>query len=389
MNTSSQTWLTPRRARTYRCARRSEDRGTFWLFEFFPQEVQLMILKYASPSPRLVHFKFNSEFSPRADDNLMLCLKVLPDPDLFSLLNTCKTFNMEIRREYKKITVQPFGTDSDTQLVKALKENEPGWEVTQSINLKMRGVKRPSLSHVYLHPTLDTLLMNFRELFLLYLLGGSVDMSSVRHLALYNIADHAWDYSWLEFKDKEVKILMYGMLSLQCPALQKLSLVLRYQDQSALYQPLKKIEDDEVIFDIPDDFVDMDFEDKNGKPVSAFPPAMLQIGGQAKSIKSHFQQCLPRPDPEKYGLDQGSDSDSESEKKLDEAAVNFWKTHTAPVPGLIGRLDRDESWREKGKQRAEPRLFLRDVKAYIPVNIDGTMFHTKKGLVKFFDVAPW
>ncbi|KAF7875284.1 hypothetical protein EAF04_002456 [Stromatinia cepivora] len=368
MDTASSSWLTPSRARAYRAIRRSKDHGYFPLFSFLPTEVQVTILKYALPPPRVIRLAFDTEFKGL---DITLNPQILPDLHLTPLLNTSWLFNTEVLRQYKKIEIQKYKKGSKSQLFTAMRRQDLAfpnffWEHSRRNNFGVKGSGYRSLSHVYLQPEHDTLLMDYRELFLMYLVGGSIDLSCVRHLALVNSGDLSWRHGFFNLSGIDIGHLMYGMLSVQCPALEKLSIVIG--NESAVID--MNIDVEEIIFDITDEFFYFVFEDANGRPNNREPIAVVEI---AEDILLDFQNFPNHQDPD-YEVRQES--------------VRFWRNRT-PVPGLIGRIDQDMSWREMGKMCAEPRLYLPGFDGYLPIHADGTVLDPYKGLAQIFDGAPW
>lgn len=160
--------------------------------------------------------------------------------------------------------------------------------------------------------------------------------------------------------------LMYAMLSTRCPALEKLSLVV------GLAQDLGKmrVRPEDRIVDITEDFWFLDWEGPNGAPKDV---RTQKISEMVRSLRLDFERFPLHPNP-KYAVSAD--------------AARFWE-HRAPVPGLIARLDGDETWFEDGKKCAEPRLFFRDIDGYLPAHRDGTVLDKYKGLSQIFDGAPW
>ncbi|KAJ8064239.1 hypothetical protein OCU04_006586 [Sclerotinia nivalis] len=368
MDTTSSSWFTPSGARAYRAIRRSKDCGDFPLFSFLPTEVQVLILKYALPPPRVIRFAFDTKFNGL---DIILNLQILPDLHLTPLLNTSWFFNTEILRQYKKVEIQKYKKGSRSQLFTAMRLQGLAlpnffWQHSRRNNFGVKGSGYRSLSHVYLQPEHDTLLMSYRQLFLVYLVGGSIDLSCVRHLALINSGDLSWRHRLFNLSEIDISHLMYGMLSMQCPALEKLSVIIG--NESAVTD--MDIDVEEIIFDVTDEFFYFEFEDENGRPSNREPTPVVEI---AEDILLDFQNLPNHQDPN---------------YELRPESVRFW-SERVPVPGLIGRIDQDKSWREKGKKCPEPRLYLPGFGGYLPVHADGTVLDAYKGLAQIFDGAPW
>ncbi|RAL64651.1 hypothetical protein DID88_001684 [Monilinia fructigena] len=224
-----------------------------------------------------------------------------------------------------------------------------------------------SLAHVYLQPKIDTLLIDYQELFKLYLIGGSIDLSSVTHLALLNACNRTFSYNlWLKFDETDMAHLMYSMLSTKCPALKKLSLIV------GLERDIEKtcIKSKDLIFDVTDEFWSLDWEESNGEPKNL---RTVEVSWMVRSLRLDFQRFPQHPNPN-YAVSADT--------------VQFWEDRE-PVIGLIARLDEDETWFAHGKKCAEPRLYFRDIGGYLPAHRDGTILDRYKGITQMFDGAPW
>ncbi|KAB8290005.1 hypothetical protein EYC80_010332 [Monilinia laxa] len=365
---SSSMLFSPSQARAWDAIQRS--RGSFTLFERLPIELQVIIIKMAFPSGRVIPLAFNTTLLSGPRD-ITLHFKILPDIYLTPLMNTSTLFNHQVHHDYRKIKVQTLTRGSKTQIFTPLPQSKRPWNMfpqqgrRNNFSAKNSGYR--SLAHVYLQPKIDTLLIDYQELFKLYLVGGSIDLSSVTHLALLNAPNRKFSYNlWLKFDESDVAHLMYSMLSTQCPALKKLSLIV------GLEQDIGKmcIESKDLIFDITDEFWSLDWEGPDGEPKNL---RTAEVSNMARSLRLDFQRFPQHSDP-KY------------EVSADTAL--FWQDRES-VPGLIARLDEDEMWFEDGKNCAEPRLFFRDIDGYLPAHRDGTILDKYKGMAQIFDGAAW
>lgn len=368
MDTARSSWLTPTVARAYRAVRRSKDRGDFSLFQFLPQEVQILILKYAFPPKRLIRLAFNTTLENFC---LTLNLQVLPDLHITRLLETCEFFKQEVLREFKKVEINKYTRGSRTKMFAAMENPRPPnyfWDCSRRNNFGTKGMGYRSLSHVYLQPDLDTLIVSYQELFTLYLAGGSIDLSSVKHLALITHGTHAWGWGrgLNALTGLDVQHLMLGMISVECPALEKLSIVLAPET----FMTQAWTDTAMFIFDVTDDFIYLDFMDGNRKLLQLLPDILPMM---VADILLDFEE-FPRHENAEY--------------QLKSESIRFWKKR-APIPGVIAALILDEDWREEGRSYAEPFLWFPTINAYLPAHADGTVLDKYKGLAQIFDGAPW
>ncbi|ESZ89802.1 hypothetical protein SBOR_9815 [Sclerotinia borealis F-4128] len=125
-----------------------------------------------------------------------------------------------------------------------------------------------------------------------------------------------------------------------------------------------------MIFDITDDFCNLDFEDHEGRLIEFDTQELLD---KANSLHSGFK-IFPRHDNPDF--------------ELSETSVSFWKTR-APVVGIVAYFDDDWAWRELGMKCAEPRIWLPDLEASLPVHMDRTVLDKYKGLAQILEGAPW
>ncbi|QSZ35743.1 hypothetical protein DSL72_006865 [Monilinia vaccinii-corymbosi] len=325
----------------------------------------------AFPSGRLVPLVFDTTLRDGPRD-ITLNFKILPDLCIAPLLITSRFFNSQVHREYNKIEIPKLSRGSKTQIFKALPNHQRPWNMFPHQSRRNNfGAKKSAsryLAHVYLQPKIDTLVIDYQELFKLYLAGGSINLSRVTHLALLNSRNCEFSYSlWLEYNEIDVGHLMYAMLSDQCPALEKLSLVVgRKQDIGNMH-----INSEDMIFDITDEFCYFEWENKRGAPQHVHKLGKLL--NTARRIISDFKRFPQHGNPQ---------------HEVSASTLQFWATRE-PVPALTARLDRDKSWREDGKICAEPRLYFPGVHAYLPAHQDGTILDKYKGIAQIFDGAPW
>lgn len=318
--------------------------------------------------------KFKTDYAAMEDGEMALTLfpRINPDPIITPILQTNWLFRTELLRNLAKIELLPFGTNNDTQLAALQGSNHHDVEFNPRALPNLQSPKRISQSHVYMIPQHDILYINYNELLVSFLGGGGVDLSSVEHLALYD-GNLKYDYRGFE-SSTDVENLMYNALSRNCPCLKKISIILRYEDSSLKDAPERRIMDDDVIFDIEDDFKHLDFQHPRGRPDPGHLKRVTQIVGLRKRLNKWYQNYIERDDDTNY--------------QADAVALRYWKSRT-PTVGIVGKLDMNDGWLEKGKLCPEPRLWLKDVKAYVPVCLDGTLFHEYSGMAQLFGEATW
>ncbi|KAF5875723.1 uncharacterized protein Bfra_011486 [Botrytis fragariae] len=342
-------WLTPSQSQAFKALECSTEDDSFFAFEFLPLEVQIMILKYAFPEKRLIRMGFRTEFN---NFNMILNFQMLPDMHLAPLLNTSWLFNTEVNKEFKKVELQKYSRGIKSKLYNALYDENyfpPNyfWDRCRRNIFYERGSGYRSLSHVYIRPETDTLIIDYRQLFILYFVGGSIDLSNVKHIALANVRPFQWDWPHYRLQEDDVDRLIHGVISVECPHLKKLTYIISNEDP--MTETLIDIE--EVIFDVNDEFYYQDFEYEDGSLHEERPYSLMQT----KADVDHCFRSFLRQ------LDSGF--------RLKDDVMNFWKVH-APGVGMIARFDADADWRLRMKRCPEPRYHFVGFDTYLPAHAD-------------------
>ncbi|KAF7957303.1 hypothetical protein EAE96_002890 [Botrytis aclada] len=368
IDTPTSSWLTPSQTRAFQAFERSTEDDSFFAFGFLPLEIQVMILKYAFPQKRLIRMGFKTEFE---NFNMILNFQMLPDMHLTPLLNTCWLFNTEVNKEFKKVELQKYSRGVKSKLYKALyNENysPPNhfWDRCRRNVFHQRGSGYRSLSHVYFRPETDILIIDYRQLFILYFVGGSIDLSNVKHIALANVRAFKWDWPHYILHEDDVDRLIHGVIAVECPHLEKLTYLISNDDAMTETH----IDTEEVIFDVNDEFVYQDFEYGDGTLHEERPFELMEI---TKDLHLYFRNFLRQLD---------------SEYRLSDNVMNFWKARE-PGTGMIATFDADADWRLRKKLCAEPRYHFVGFDTYLPAHADGTILSPYKGLAQIFEDAPW
>ncbi|THV52233.1 hypothetical protein BGAL_0085g00240 [Botrytis galanthina] len=361
-------WLTPSRAEAFKALERSTGDNSFFAFEFLPLEVQVMIVKYAFPEKRLIRMGFKTEFN---NYNMILNFQMLPDMHLTPLLNTSWLFHTEVNKEFKKVELQKYSRGVKSKLYKALHDEDYSppnhfWDRCRRNIFCERGSGYRSLDHVYIRPETDTLIIDYRQLFILYFVGGSIDLSNVKHIALANVRSFEWDWPHYRLHEEEVDGLLHGVIAVECPNLEKFTYIISNDD------PMTETDIDtaEVIFEADDELYYQDFEYEDGSLHEERPYSLMET-------KAHVDDCfrsfLRQPD---------------SQYRLRDDVMNFWKAH-APGLGMIARFDADSDWRLRMKLCPEPRYHFVGFNTYLPAHADGTILNQYKGLAQIFEGTPW
>ncbi|TGO20751.1 hypothetical protein BPAE_0268g00050 [Botrytis paeoniae] len=361
-------WLTPSQSQAFKALERSTEDDSFFAFEFLPLEVQIMILKYAFPGKRLIRMGFRTEFN---NYNMILNFQMLPDMHLTPLLNTSWLFNMEVNKEFKKVELQKYSRDAKSKLYKALYDENYSppnyfWDRCRRNIFCERGSGFRSLRNVYIRPETDTLIIDYRQLFILYFVGGSIDLSNVKHIALANVRPFQWDWPYYRLQEDDVDRLIHGVISVECPNLEKLTYIISNED------PMTEthIDTEEVIFDVNDELYYQDFEYEDGSLHEERPYSLMQTKAD---VDHRFRSFLRQ-------LDSGY--------RLKDDVMDFWKAH-APGVGMIARFDANADWRLRKKRCPEPRYHLVGFDTYLPAHADGTILSPYKGLAQIYEGAPW
>lgn len=361
-------WLTPSQTHAFKALKRSTEDDSFFAFEFLPLEVQIMILKYTLPHKRLIRMGFRTEFE---NYNMILNFQMLPDMHLTPLLNTSWLFNTEVLKEFKKVELQKYSRGVKSKLYNAL-DNEryspPNyfWDRFRRNVFCEAGSGYRSLDHVYIRPETDTLVIDYRQLFILYFVGGSIDFSNVKNIALTNVRQFEWTWPFYHLDEDDVDRLILGVISVECPHLEKFTYIISNEDPMTEMH----IDTEEVIFDINEEFYYQDFEYEDGEFHEEAPINLMDI----KNDVDYVHRCFLRQ------LD--------SEYRLKDDVMNFWKKH-APDTGMIARFDPDSDWRLRMKRCPEPRYHFVGFDTYLPAHADGTILSPYKGLAQIFEGAPW
>ncbi|KAF7885319.1 uncharacterized protein EAF01_011384 [Botrytis porri] len=352
----------------FKALERSTEDDSFFAFEFLPLEVQIMILKYVFPDQRLIRMEFRTIFN---NSNMILNFQMLPDMHLTPLLNTNWLFNTEVNKEFKKVELRKYSRGAKSKLYKALHDENYSppnyfWDRCVRNIFCGRGSGYRSLDHVYIRPETDTLIIDYRQIFILYFVGGSIDVSNVKHIALANCRPFVWDWPYYPLPDDDVDRLIHGVISVECPNLRKMTYIFSSQD------PMTEIHIDteEVIFDVNDEFYYRDFEYEDGSLHEDRPYALMQTKAE---VDHCFREFLRQPNA-KY--------------RLKDDVMNFWKNHV-PGIGMIARFDADADWRLRMKRCPEPRYHFVGFDMYLPAHADGTILNQYKGLAQIFEGAPW
>ncbi|KAF7867074.1 uncharacterized protein EAF02_009860 [Botrytis sinoallii] len=170
IDTPTSSWLTPSQTQAFKALERSTEDDSFLHLNFFLS-------------------RFRTVFS---NFNMILNFQMLPDMHLTPLLNTSWLFNTEVNKEFKKVELQKYSRGVKSKLYKALHDENYSppdyfWDRCRRNIFHERGSGYRSLSHVYIRPETDTLIIDYRQLFILYFVGGSIDLSNVKHIALANM----------------------------------------------------------------------------------------------------------------------------------------------------------------------------------------------------------
>ncbi|TGO55288.1 hypothetical protein BOTNAR_0248g00030 [Botryotinia narcissicola] len=278
---------------------------------------------------------------------------------------------LEVNKEFKKVELQKYSRGVKSKLYKALHDENYSppnyfWDLCRRNVFCERGSGYRSLSHVYIRPETDTLIIDYRQLFILYFVGGSIDLSNVKHIALVNLKSFGWDWPHYRLQEEEVDSLIHGVIAVECPNLKKITYIISNDD------PMTEtdIDIEEVIFDADDELYYQDFEYEDGSLHEEHPYSLMET-------KAHVDHCfrsfLRQPD---------------SQYRLKDDVMDFWKVH-APGLGIIARFVADSDWRLRKKRCPEPRYHFVGFNTYLPAHADGTILNQYKGLAQIFEGAPW
>ncbi|KAF7915435.1 hypothetical protein BELL_0598g00030 [Botrytis elliptica] len=368
IDTPTSSWLTASQTQAFKALERSTEDDSFFAFEFLPLEVQVMILKYALPQKCLIRMGFRTVFN---NFNMILNFQMLPDMHLTPLLNTSWLFNNEVNKEFKKVELRKYSRGVKSKLYKALHDENYSppdyfWDRCRRNIFHERGSGYRSLSHVYIRPETDTLIIDYRQLFILYFVGGSIDLSNVKHIALANVRPFQWDWPYHPLQEDDVDRLIHGLISVECPNLEKLTYIISNDDPMTEMH----LDTEEVIFDVNDELYYQDFEFEDGTLHNERPHSLMQA-------KAEVDDCF-----------QGFLRQLGSGFRLKDDVMNFWKVHV-PGVGMIARFDADADWRLRKKRCPEPRYYFVGFDTYLPAHADGTILGPYKGLAQIFEGAPW
>ncbi|TGO34360.1 hypothetical protein BHYA_0200g00050 [Botrytis hyacinthi] len=364
IDTLTSSWLTPSRSQAFKALERSTEDDSFFAFEFLPLEVQVMIVKYAFPQKHIIRMGFRTEFN---NYNMILNFQMLPDMHLTPLLNTSWLFHIEVNKQFKKVELQKYSRGVKSKLYKALHDENYSppnyfWDRCRRNIFCERGSGYRSLNHVYIRPDTDTLIIDYRQLFTLYFVGGSIDLSNVKHIALANVKSFPWDWPHYRLQEDDVDRLIHGVIAVECPNLEKVTYIISNED--AMIDT--DLDTEEVIFEANDELYYQDFEYEDESLHQERPYSLMET-------KAHVDHCFKQPD---------------SEYRLKDDVMNFWKEHV-PGLGMIARFDADSDWRLRKKSCPEPRYHFVGFDTYLPAHADGTILNPYKGLAQIFEGAPW
>ncbi|KAG4028004.1 hypothetical protein MFRU_025g00700 [Monilinia fructicola] len=329
----------------------------FLPFSRLPTELQCAVIERAFPKPAIVDFSACLSIDRDRDkDDRLIGISVPCYPELLPFLMACKEFNAEIFRRYEKIEMVIPSVFDTFYYDEKLKD-------------------------AYVRPTVDTLLLQTNTLMAIYRYGGHMNLGNITSLALDNaFIQEMYDFEVSDdlMMDKQVKV--YTLLSIHCPALKKLSILIEKQWGGAPGFIEYSEKSNLRIMDISDGLMDLDFHrahiDEEWYNDAFLYHRLNTIHNDAIKVMGDFDRFLNHKEEDPWPAP-------------GEATLKFWK-NIRPTPGVLCLFDDSPAGRYNLSEKiSPPRLLMLNLKAGISCHRDGTPLHIYKGLAQMFDGAPW
>ncbi|KAI9646470.1 hypothetical protein NHQ30_004463 [Ciborinia camelliae] len=326
----------------------------FTLFDRFPREIQGMIFEEAFPDPMII--ELFTDFRPRAG---YLWAKAQKHPQLRPFLLACKESNIEISRRFRKLEVV----------------------VPPSIRVEQRN---NDLHSTYIRPSVDILLLQGYELGNWHRNGLHINLSNITYLALDQLTITSKIRSQHYEAGMRMQAELYTLLSVQCPALKKLYVLVTKQclGHSCLVSP----ETQHRVMDMSDGIMDLDLYPREEStplfPNQPFPNRfnfrnfLRLVHNDGMNVMKDFDRFLNPKEGDTWGVP-GAET------------LKYWQ-NIRPTPGLLCIFE-DTAGGEYSHPEgiAPPTLWVLGIGAFVACKMDGTPLHKYTGLAQIFDGAPW
>jgi hypothetical protein len=362
------------------------------MFPKLPLETQREIFKYLLPPPKVYHVRFgfslaNLEYAqphllPQGAPHTTLAVFIhqYRPAEHKALLKVCDSARSLVKDAYPKIELTSAGRTLVRKFPKETRADVGGlgtlgelWSTPDIVLNPDRG--NDARMNIDLRPADDILIMNAEDLLMFYHYGGSIDMSRITQLALYDTPWQNRDYRNFHIDFPEHEILNH--IQKYCPALKKLYItfpgyVTRYH---AAYG-------DKFILrpELHGRFEHLDYLDRKGKELARRGDQHYRRVHdanilQARKMSDTFDKHLRRPEGEGW-LDESTRYEFAAKKK-------FWEKVEVIPSSLCARLFTKS--RKRNNRAVEDIMWNVD----LPCHRDGTLLHKYKGLAQIFDGAPW
>jgi hypothetical protein len=359
------------------------------MFPRLPPEVQRQIFKCLLPKAREYHIKFTF-----CEDPALLPPSMLPEdrthttlsvfiynhkPEAFDdLLTLCRSAGSVIVDSYEKIEITSIGrTKIETLEDFAYAEK---WSESDIVRNPDRG--NDARMFMRMRPQEDIIIINAEDLLIFYHYGGTIDMSKITKLCLY---DTPWQNEPsvrnFHMSFPEDKILDH--LRKHCPALKELYISFpgvrtwplgTYSNRLVLWNP-----------EVPGRFEHFDYVDRDGREISRIPESHFERCDKAhkkqeRMISEALAKQLSLPEREEW-LDESTREELTAKKQ-------FWEKVDI-IPACVHFLPSTKAWDGYPENQRRLLMGVQSWHSYIPCHSDGSLIHRYKGLEQLFEGAPW
>ncbi|KAF7903936.1 hypothetical protein EAF00_001270 [Botryotinia globosa] len=246
----------------------------FHPFSRFPAELQEMVFKLALPvsdalllkfeifireHPTTIHKNMKTGETHYSEYDFTITSSAQSDksPPLLPLLLACKVSNKAVSSGgYEKIAIS-FPDNNNRQ-------NNYVMEQKPHLKFEYLSLPPPQRNHIWLRPAKDTLVVYAQNFVMLYQHGGSMNLSTITHLAVHNLAERD-RHNGNKVKTRNLWKWVFIIAEKHCPALKKLSLLLGIDFTENYYDDESAAESDthQIIIDVDEKFYQLDFHDES------------------------------------------------------------------------------------------------------------------------------